>query len=558
MHNKQILVKQVTYILLFLVMLIFVLALYLDSFLQVEPLDNEYTLALDHGWDAYIDGELLARDISLPYAFPKPLRGRTCTLTTILPPIFPNTNVCLNVESSMAALDVFLAGEKIYSLEGPDKGWARPVFGGNFANFIRIPDEAKGQELTLSYRYTSNTPFAGNVKAPVMGSKASLILRKHTQWPSLIFGYTLMFVGFICVIVPFGMHKGKERDSFIYFGWLEACLGAWVFSQSTSKLVIIRNPALPMNLSFIALYLLPFFLVNYVCTSYNVGKAVTKMRTISLLFPLAYVAGGVLQLLGILQYTDLLLISGLLLGIFLLVLFGMLIACHLRSKANLTSFILAMGILLATILIEEGLLIFNIKLDSPLLLHFSLSVSAAILFWHSAKMLNAKTRSILKEQALLSMAYTDSLTGLNNRSAYDKRLDEISSSSSKTGVLGVLVMDINDLKLINDTKGHKAGDFALQDFTTSVLKILPENAEMFRIGGDEFVAFVPTIRDDHLERLANTITEFFKNQRKIYTVAVGWDLYIPKKKERFIHVIHRADSAMYLNKAKMKLEGRQP
>lgn len=106
--------------------------------------------------------------------------------------------------------------------------------------------------------------------------------------------------------------------------------------------------------------------------------------------------------------------------------------------------------------------------------------------------------------------------------------------------------------------GHKAGDFALQDFTTSVLKILPENAEMFRIGGDEFVAFVPTIRDDHLERLANTITEFFKNQRKIYTVAVGWDLYIPKKKERFIHVIHRADSAMYLNKAKMKLEGRQP
>jgi diguanylate cyclase (GGDEF)-like protein len=557
MHSKQISFKQVTYILLFLVVLMFVLALYLDSFLQVEPLDNEYTVALDHGWNAYLDGELLARDVSLPYAFPKPLIGRTCTLTTILPQVFPNTNTCINVESSMAALDVFLAGEKIYSLEGPDKGWARPVFGGNFANFIRIPDEAKGQELTLIYRYTSNTPFAGNVKAPVMGSKASLILLKHTMWPSLVFGYTLLFVGFICVIVPFGMHKGKERDSFIYFGWLEACLGAWVFSQSTSKLVIIRNPALPMNLSFIALYLLPFFLVNYVCTSYNVGKSVKKMRTISLLFPLAYVAGGILQLGGILQYTDLLLISGLFLGIFLLVLLGLLIACHLRGRANLASFLLAMGILLATILIEETLLIFSIKLNSPILLHLGMSVSAAILFWHSAKMLNAKTRSILKEQVLVSMAYTDSLTGLNNRSAYDKRLDEISNPSSKTGVLGVLVMDINDLKLINDTKGHKAGDMALQDFTASVLKILPENVELFRIGGDEFVAFIPTITDNQLEKLAHTITEFLKGKNKLYTVAVGWDLFIPKKKERFINVIHRADSAMYLNKAKMKLEGCQ-
>jgi len=545
--------KQISYIILFLVVLMFVFALYMDSFLKVEALDNERTVALDNGWDMYLDGKKLASGASLPFLFPKPLTGKTCTVTTILPTIFPNDNTCINVESSMAALDVFLEGEKIYSLVGPDKGWKRPVFGGNFANFIRLPNEAKGKELSLVYRFTSNTPFSGSISAPVLGSKASLILLKHAQWPSLVFGYTLMFIGFVCIIVPLGMHRGKERDSFIYFGWLEAALGAWVFSQSSSKLLTIRNPALPMNLSFIALYMLPFFLVNYVCNSYTVGKSVRAMRQVSLLFPFAYIAGGMLQLFGILQYTDLLVSSGLMLGLFLIVLLALLFASYLKGSKNLASFLIAMGILLVTILIEEVLLIFSIKLNSPVLLHFGMSVSAAVLFWHSAKKLNEKTRSILKEQVLLSMAYTDSLTGLNNRSAYDKRISEISSSSTPE-VLGVLVMDINDLKLINDTKGHKAGDMALQDFTSSLRRLLPEKTELFRIGGDEFVAFIPTIRDDHLEKLATTITEFFKARKANYTVAVGFDLYIPKKKEKFINVINRADSTMYLCKAFMKQE----
>ena len=552
MISKQTPVKQIQYILLFLVALMFVFALYMDSFLQVEPLDNERTVALDNGWDAYLDGELLATGISLPYVFPKPLIGKTCTITTILPSVLPNDNTCINVESSMAALDVFLEGEKIYSLEGPAKGWARPVFGGNFANFIRIPNDAKGKKLSLAYHFTSRAPFAGSISAPVMGSKASLILLKHAQWPSLVFGYTLLFMGFICIIVPLGMTRGKERDSFIYFGWLEAALGAWVFSQSSSKLLTIRNPALPMNLSFIALYLLPFFLVNYVCNSYTVGKSVRAMRQISLFFPFAYIVGGLLQLFGILQYTDLLVSSGLLLGLFLMVLLVLLFVSYVKGNTDLASFLIAMGILLVTILIEEGLLIFNIKLNSPVLLHFGMSVSAAILFWHSAKKLNEKTQSILKEQVLLSMAYTDSLTGFNNRSAYDKRIAEISSASTKAEVVGVLVMDINDLKVINDTKGHKAGDIALQDFTSCLRKLLPETTELFRIGGDEFVAFIPTIREDQLENLTKKITKFFKARKTDYSVAVGGDIYIPKKKEKFINIINRADSAMYLCKAFMK------
>lgn len=553
MNTKHKPLTQIQYILFFFVLLIFVLSLYFDSFLKVEPLDNESTMALERGWDIYLDGEKLATGITLPYSYEKPLVGKVCTVTTTLPLRFPNHNTCMSVESSMAGLEVFVDGEKIYALEGPDRGWARPVFGGNFANFIRIPDEARGKELSLVYRFTSNNSFAGSIKAPILGSKASLILQKHQGWPSIAFGYTLLFVGLVCIFVPLGIQRGKERDSFIYFGWLEATLGGWVFSQSTSKLLIIRNPALPMNLSFASLYLLPFFLTQYICTSYAVGKSIERMRTISLIFPLTYIVGGVLQVLGILQYTDLLLISGLFLGIFLVVLLALLVTSYMQGNAKLGSFLLAMGILLVTILTEEALLFLNIKLKSAVLLHFGMSLSAAILFWHSMRILSEKTKTILKEQVLLDMAYTDSLTGLNNRAAYDKRIEEISLPQYEKEVLGILVMDINDLKVINDTKGHKAGDMALKDYTVCMTKLLPDKSELFRIGGDEFVAFVPKVMDDTMAKLAKTIIEFFTNRKTDYTVAVGWDLFIPKKKEKFINIIHRADSAMYQCKAEMKL-----
>ncbi len=160
-----------------------------------------------------------------------------------------------------------------------------------------------------------------------------------------------------------------------------------------------------MNLSFAALFLLPLFLVNYIIHSYPVGKWASPFLYISHFFASLYILGGALQLFGIMQYTDLLLPCGLFLALFLLSLFfTLLVIEYYRGNQDLKSFLIAMGLLLSSILAEVILLVLGISLDSAVILHFGMAASAVVLFWRSATLMRIKTKSICKEQLLLSLA----------------------------------------------------------------------------------------------------------------------------------------------------------
>jgi diguanylate cyclase (GGDEF)-like protein len=330
-------------------------------------------------------------------------------------------------------------------------------------------------------------------------------------------------------------------------------LGGWVFSQTPSKFLLWRNPALPMNLSFAALYLLPSFLTNYVSYSYPVHRRIKHFRRFSMLFLLMYLIGGVLQVTGIAQYTDLLLFSGLALVLFLISLFACLCYEYAKGNRRLSSFLLAFVCLLASILAEVALLAMNIQLDSAVILHFGMALSAVILFWHSVTLVRLKTQQLSKEQLLQQLAYTDTLTGVGNRASYDREVERL-SNQQRVEVLGILMMDINNLKKINDTQGHKAGDTVLRDFGQRITRLLPASATIFRYGGDEFIALIPKVDEDQVSKLADAVLTFFTSSGKVtYEVAVGYDIFIPKKKEKFVQVVNRADAAMYRCKSAMKM-----
>jgi diguanylate cyclase (GGDEF)-like protein len=88
------------------------------------------------------------------------------------------------------------------------------------------------------------------------------------------------------------------------------------------------------------------------------------------------------------------------------------------------------------------------------------------------------------KKALLS-AYRDSLTGLWNRNYYDKFHKKF--DSAKYG-LGVIYVDANKLKKINDKYGHKEGDRYLSDIGKFLLLCLKRKSDFaFRVGGDEFL-----------------------------------------------------------------------
>ena len=100
------------------------------------------------------------------------------------------------------------------------------------------------------------------------------------------------------------------------------------------------------------------------------------------------------------------------------------------------------------------------------------------------------------------LAITDDLTGIYNRNAYNLHMDKIKNETNKK-LRGLLLFDVDDFKIINDTKGHLAGDVVLKDVAKNLLEVFCESQySVFRIGGDEFSVLSESIAEKEIiERL---------------------------------------------------------
>ncbi len=109
-------------------------------------------------------------------------------------------------------------------------------------------------------------------------------------------------------------------------------------------------------------------------------------------------------------------------------------------------------------------------------------------------------------QILSGLSMKDDLTGLYNRLGYNNLAYNLfRKTKEEKGRLAVLFIDIDRLKYINDTFGHRMGDKAIACVARAVLESVPENAVSVRYGGDEFLTLVPAECCREVETLIETI-----------------------------------------------------
>ena len=158
-------------------------------------------------------------------------------------------------------------------------------------------------------------------------------------------------------------------------------------------------------------------------------------------------------------------------------------------------------------------------------------------------------------------SYKDSLTGVGNKAAYIKKSEELNSQIMKgIAEFAFVMIDINDLKKINDDYGHKAGDIYIKGCCDIALNEF-KNSPVFRIGGDEFIIVLQG--DDYTNRhaIANSLrAEYEKSYSKTdadpwlrFSAAVGVADFASDDNTVEL-VFKRADKLMYENKAAFKKE----
>lgn len=143
-------------------------------------------------------------------------------------------------------------------------------------------------------------------------------------------------------------------------------------------------------------------------------------------------------------------------------------------------------------------------------------------------------------------ALVDPLTGLANRRAFDRRLEEEWKRSDRYGrPLGLVMLDLDGFKQLNDTRGHKEGDRVLRETAALIADRLREIDMAARLGGDEFAALCPETPSEGLDALTHSLGETL--QGLAVGVSIGYASREPTDEEP-LDLLARADAAMYRNK----------
>jgi len=149
-----------------------------------------------------------------------------------------------------------------------------------------------------------------------------------------------------------------------------------------------------------------------------------------------------------------------------------------------------------------------------------------------------ETEFRLREKILMEASYTDSLTMLQNRRAYDRKIDDLEHK----GAMGVLFCDLNALKYVNDHHGHTAGDRLIMTLT-DILKEHFSYENIFRISGDEFVVFLKHQSEASCLKQVEKLRKSLKAGEHGATIAAIGTAY--GSADDVLELLKNAENAMY-------------
>lgn len=165
----------------------------------------------------------------------------------------------------------------------------------------------------------------------------------------------------------------------------------------------------------------------------------------------------------------------------------------------------------------------------------------------------------LKYDIISSLAYSDGLTGLGNRTAYLEQIEAYAGGETGISQLGIVFLDVNDLKKVNDNQGHEKGDELLSAASKIIADSFGRYGKAYRIGGDEFCVLMTGVSlqesyEAGLAEFRKLIREANMVKGRTYEIQIanGFIICDTARREKIDEAVTAADTAMYENKRFLK------
>ena len=445
---------------------------------------------------------------------------------------------------------LLLDGEELLSYEEP------PRMAGTVRLWADLPEDCGGAVLTLRLEEGSRSGqrvLSGN---SYLGSSNAVFARfVYDNLYALIFGCFTTLLG--CIVLAGGYVLGYRREPKRVYGSLFLALflflsGMWVVCDSQFPMLFSGNTVRVVFLSFVTFMAMPVSLLLYV------RQVLRRQRRILDALCLAQVQNLLVMLACYLlrrkePYSTLIVCHALLVCSMGAVLC---LCVRERRRGNLETQGIISGFVLFGICGIAAMALFYLMpgRNYAYLYSIGLMLFALCLACANMKKLYVQMEKSVHAETYQKMAYSDALTGLENRMALEKRQTQMPDRVT------YVLFDLNDLKGINDHYGHSAGDTAIIAAAESIREAFQGLGRCYRIGGDEFLAVLEDASDQELLDAEQTMYQYLEQKSRglpyEVTVAMGAARSTgPEETEDSL--FSRADERMYQRKEQMKKERSQ-
>ncbi len=317
--------------------------------------------------------------------------------------------------------------------------------------------------------------------------------------------------------------------------------------------VLVENGALAGVFAFLILVFIPFPYVIYIHE--NLWKDDRNLHRIPIflsLFNFILVVG--LAYLGIMDLKESVIFTHLIWGISFIYVGAAVVnvvKTNIETKdkmaiANAAAMLILVGVSVADIyLFWTGGSIQNDVFGRALVLFYFVFLAHINVIATIKEFDKARKADFYKE-----LANTDSITKINNRTAFNHDIEKLSNENEYC----IISMDLNNLKQVNDTKGHQAGDRYILNAANIIKDIFEQFGKCYRIGGDEFSVIIinddcTAIAKDLTDKMENEITKHNNdNPEDPVDIAWGYEVKMPGDLRNFNEILFSADEKMYENK----------
>lgn len=456
-------------------------------------------------------------------------------------------------------LEVTIDGEKVYSL---DRGEGQRIKTTGYQwNFITLANQDAGKEIVFKVTpvYTDSKPngtfyfgAADKVERMIIGDR---LFR-------FIVTAAILIVGVLLLVYLLLIEKEAKKDNgLLNFTIFVIMLGTWLTCESQLVELFLPWQHALVYIDHVMLMIMPTPFLLFMRQMYKTRD--NKLWDIYCgINYLVIMVRLLLQCIGVRDLRETLWMTHISIGLFVLIGVGFsiyeIIFNKITPQVRLNMCCL-MVIMVSTVL-ELAQYCINNK-STPF-------GSLGFLFYSCVMGISSlrKSRRLMREAResaiYRKMAYTDGLTGLFNRAAFNRDILSRVIGDSKEGNVGVLpttlfMFDLNDLKKCNDNYGHEYGDRYITTVSKGLKKIFEEGGNCYRIGGDEFCALISDTSQKGIDERKAKLEQFLKEENgKEFvvpvSVAVGYAIYEPEVDKSLDDTMKRADEMMYLNKQMIK------